>query len=47
LFWSDEFLIWSQVQRSFHFALEAEKIHAQLFKAVQDAVKEEKDIGNF
>ncbi len=31
-------------QRSFHFALEAEKIHAQLFKAAQDAVKEGKDI---
>ncbi|WP_027630854.1 rubrerythrin family protein [Ruminiclostridium cellobioparum] len=31
-------------QRSFHFALEAEKIHAQLFKQAQDAVKEGRDI---
>ncbi len=31
-------------QRSFHFALEAEKIHAQLFKQAQDAVKDGKDI---
>lgn len=31
-------------QRSFHFALEAEKIHARLFKMAQDAAKEGKDI---
>lgn len=31
-------------ERSFHFALEAEKIHAQLFKKAQDAIKEGKDI---
>ena len=29
-------------QRSFHFALEAEKLHAQLFKQAQDAVKKVK-----
>lgn len=31
-------------KRSFHFALEAEKIHAQLFKQAQDAAKEGNDI---
>ena len=31
-------------ERSFHFALEAEKIHAQLFKEAQDAVKQGKDL---
>lgn len=31
-------------KRSFHFALEAEKIHAQLFKQAQDAAKEGKDM---
>ncbi|MHB8064686.1 MAG: rubrerythrin family protein [Ruminiclostridium sp.] len=31
-------------QRSFHFALEAEKIHAKLFKIAQAAVKEGNDI---
>jgi len=31
-------------QRSFHFALEAEKIHADLFQKAQDAAKEGKDI---
>jgi rubrerythrin len=31
-------------QRSFHFALEAEKIHAVLFKQAQDRAKEGKDI---
>ncbi len=31
-------------ERSFHFALEAEKIHARLFKEAQDSVKEGKDI---
>lgn len=31
-------------QRSFHFALEAEKIHAELFKKAQDAAKAGKDI---
>lgn len=31
-------------QRSFHFALEAEKIHAKLFKDAQDAAKEGKDM---
>lgn len=30
--------------RSFHFALEAEKIHAKLFQQAQDAVKAGKDI---
>lgn len=30
--------------RSFHFALEAEKIHADLFKQAQDAAKEGKDL---
>jgi rubrerythrin len=30
--------------RSFHFALEAEKIHAVLFKEAQDAAKEGKDL---
>jgi len=31
-------------QRSFHFALEAEKIHAQLFSDAQKAAKEGKDM---
>ena len=31
-------------QRSFHFALEAEKIHARLFKDAQDAAKAGKDM---
>jgi len=31
-------------QKSFHFALEAEKIHAKLFKDAQDAAKEGKDL---
>lgn len=31
-------------ERSFHYALEAEKIHARLFKQAQDAAKENKDI---
>lgn len=31
-------------KRSFHFALEAEKIHAELFKKAQDAAKAGKDI---
>jgi len=31
-------------QRSFHFALEAEKIHVDLFMKAQDAAKENKDI---
>ncbi len=31
-------------ERSFHFALEAEKIHARLFKDAQDATKEGRDM---
>lgn len=31
-------------QRSFHFALEAEKIHAELFKQAKDAAKGKQDI---
>ncbi|TYP51586.1 rubrerythrin family protein [Thermosediminibacter litoriperuensis] len=31
-------------ERSFHFALEAEKIHAKLFKDAQNAAKQGKDI---
>jgi rubrerythrin len=31
-------------ERSFHFALEAEKIHAALFKQAQDAARANKDI---
>lgn len=31
-------------KRSFHFALEAEKIHAELFKQAQDAAKQGKDM---
>lgn len=31
-------------KRSFHFALEAEKMHAELFKQAQDAAKEGKDL---
>lgn len=31
-------------KRSFHYAVEAEKIHAALFKQAQDAAKEGKDI---
>lgn len=34
----------SGAERSFHFALEAEKIHADLFKKAQDAAKEGKDM---
>ena len=33
-------------QRSFHYALEAEKIHTRLFQDAQDAAKEGKDINN-
>lgn len=33
-----------QAKRSFHFALEAEKIHADLFQQAQNAAKEGKDI---
>lgn len=32
-------------QRSFHFALEAEKIHAKLFRQAQDTAKEGRDMG--
>lgn len=31
-------------ERSFHFALEAEKIHAQMFKQAQDVAREGKDL---
>lgn len=31
-------------ERSFHFALEAEKIHARLFKEAQNSAKEKKDL---
>lgn len=31
-------------QKSFHYALEAERIHARLFQDAQDAAKEDKDI---
>lgn len=34
----------NDAKRSFHFALEAEKLHAELFKKALDAVKEGKDI---
>jgi rubrerythrin len=30
-------------KRSFHYAIEAEKIHAELFKQAQDAAKQGKD----
>ena len=30
-------------EKTFHYALEAEKIHAELFKQAQDAAREEKD----
>jgi rubrerythrin len=33
-------------QRSFHYALEAEKIHAKMFKDAQDSAKKETDIGD-
>ncbi len=33
-----------EAERSFHFALEAEKLHAALFKQAQDAAKQGKDI---
>lgn len=33
-----------EAQRSFHYAVEAEKQHADLFKKAQDAAKEGKDI---
>lgn len=39
-----EFQDEKDAKRSFHFALEAEKIHARLFKQAQDAAKEGKDI---
>lgn len=34
----------TEAVRSFHFALEAEKIHADLFQKAQDAAKEKKDM---
>ncbi|EGO62792.1 rubrerythrin family protein [Acetonema longum] len=34
----------SGAQRSFHYALEAEKIHVTMFKAAQDAAKAGKDL---
>lgn len=34
----------SGAERSFRYALEAEKIHAQMFKNAQNAAKEEKDM---
>jgi rubrerythrin len=36
----------SDAQRSFHYALEAEKIHAKLFKEAQDAAKNNSDISS-
>lgn len=39
-----EFQDEKDARRSFHFALEAEKIHVDLFKQAQDAAKEGKDI---
>ena len=36
----------NDAKRSFHYALEAEKIHAKLFKEAQDKAKEGKDIGD-
>lgn len=39
-----EFQNESGAKRSFHFALEAEKIHVKLFTQAQDAAKEGKDI---
>ena len=33
-------------QRTFHYALEAEKIHAKLFKEAQDKAKKGEDIGS-
>lgn len=33
-------------ERSFYYALEAEKIHVKLFQDAQNAAKEEKDIGD-
>jgi rubrerythrin len=34
----------SGAERSFRYALEAEKIHAKMFKAAQDAAKQDKDL---
>jgi len=39
-----EFQNESGAKRSFHFALEAEKIHAELFKKAQDAAKAGRDL---
>lgn len=39
-----EFQQESEAKRSFHFALEAEKIHAELFKQAQNVAKEGKDM---
>lgn len=36
----------SDAQRSFHYALEAEKIHAKMFKGAQDMAKQQKDISD-
>lgn len=33
-----------EAERTFHYALEAEKIHAKLFQDAQDSAKENKDI---
>lgn len=35
-----------EAQRSFHYALEAEKIHAKLFQDAQNSAKEKKDISD-
>ncbi|XOQ44930.1 MAG: Rubrerythrin [Clostridium sp.] len=39
-----EFQNEAEAKRSFHFALEAEKIHAKLFQQAQNAAKEGKDM---
>ncbi|MBU5455658.1 rubrerythrin family protein [Caproiciproducens sp. MSJ-32] len=36
----------SEAQKSFHYALEAEKIHAKMFKEAQDKAKQGNDIGD-
>ena len=41
-----KFQVEKDAQRSFHYALEAEKIHAKLFQDAQNAAKDGKDIGS-
>jgi rubrerythrin len=41
-----KFQVEKDAERAFHYALEAEKIHAVMFKAAQDQAREGNDIGS-